>query len=88
MSSNLIGGTMVGWPSGLGGGLQNLLHQFESDSDLNIRGCGEMVSCGSPKALLWVRILPPVHKVLSFNGLGQMVTDHQMGIRIPPRPHN
>jgi hypothetical protein len=33
---------MVGWPSGLGGGLQNLLHQFESDPDLNIRGCSSI----------------------------------------------
>lgn len=33
---------MVGWPSGLGGGLQNLLHQFESDSDLKKCVCSSI----------------------------------------------
>ncbi len=27
---------MVGWPSGLGGGLQNLPHRFDSYTDLKI----------------------------------------------------
>ena len=73
---------MVGWPSGLGGGLQNLLHQFESDSDLIIRGCGAMVAYGSPKPLMGVRISPSVQMVLWCNGLAHEATDLGVWFRV------
>lgn len=79
------GGTknMVGWPSGLGGGLQNLLHQFESDSDLNkIHGCGATVAYGSPKPLMGVRISPSVRMVLWCNGLAHETTDFGVWVRV------
>ena len=60
---------MVGWPSGLGGGLQNLLRRFDSYSDLKHGGCSLMVGRKFVALHVRVRFSPITHN----GSIAQMV---------------